>query len=239
MSVKDRVIFVPRGPRGSTGAQGPAGDPSVESARINDAYNVDPPNNAVFVNEIYGNDANTGKGTNTAVATMKQAIDLCRSFGFNYVNVMSDITMDYRIPIDNMTGQIFIRGRNDDNSSVQSRKLIVSDSTNYSTSRPGSFAVNCNMTIRFEGIDLELSTSKGYGLLEVGVAYLQAYFTNFTVTKIGSGSARIIHTGTGSVSARFANYTINPSAEGHIFSGVGAGENPNDQFYYFSNLNSA
>ena len=239
MPVKDRVIFVPRGPRGLTGPQGPAGTASTDTARIDEMLTLDTPNRSIFVDQINGNDANAGTGSGAPVATMQRAIALCRPYGFNYINLISDIDLDYRIPIDNFTGVLFIRGRTDDGAAAQPRKLRVVDSTNYPTSRPGSFVINCNMSVRFEAIDIELATSLGFGLFEVSVAFVQAYFYNGSISRSGNGNAKVFHTGSGSISARFIGVSIDSSAFGSIFVFVGAGENPNDSFNYFSNLTSA
>ena len=239
MPVKDRVIFVPRGPRGLTGPQGPAGTASTDTARIDEMLTLDTPNRSIFVDQINGNDANAGTGSGAPVATMQRAIALCRPYGFNYINLISDIDLDYRIPIDNFTGVLFIRGRTDDGAAAQPRKLRVVDSTNYPTSRPGSFVINCNMSVRFEAIDIELSTSLGYGLFEISVAYVQAFFVNGEISRSGSGSARVFHTGSGSINVRFNNYIIENSAHGFIFTSVPAGNNPNNIYNYFTNLTSA
>jgi len=240
MSVKDRVIFVPRGPRGPQGEQGEAGDGAATLAPlVEELLKLNTSNFSVFVDAINGNDGNAGTNVNIPVATLQRAIELCRPFGFNYVNLISNITFDYRTVIDNFNGVLYIRGRTDDGSSGQPRKLTVINSTNFSNSRPGCLVVNNNMSIRFESIDIELNTSMGYGLLEISVAYVQALLVNCNITKIGSGSAKIFHTGSGSVGARFNSVNIDASAEGHIFSSVAAGQDPNALFNYFSNLTSA
>jgi len=235
MSVKDRVIFVPRGPRGLPGPQGLTGNASTETARIDELENIDPGNRTLYLDAINGNDLNSGYSTGDAVATFQKAISLCRSFGFNYVNILSDVTLDYRIPMDNLNGVLFLRGRNAASTDSQQRKITVIDATNIAN-RPGSFVVNCNMSIRLDSLDVELNTSKGWGIFELTVAYLQYYMINGSLSRLGIGNARLFHTGFGAISARFDNFQLNNNAEGYLFGGVPAGDNPNDQFNYFSNL---
>jgi len=239
MPVKDRVIFVPRGPRGLTGAQGPGGTASTDTGRIDQMHRLDTPNLSIFVDQINGNDANSGASTAYPVATMQRAIELCRPYGFNYINLISDLTLDVRIPIDNFTGVLFIRGRADDGSVAQQRKLTVVDSINYPGSRPGSFVINCSMSLRFEAIDIELATGMGYGMFEVTVAFVQAYFANGNISRTGNGNAKIFHTGSGAISVRFNGMTLDPTSKGYIFASVAAGQNPNDLFNYFTNITTA
>lgn len=238
MSVKDRVIFVPRGPRGLQGPTGPTGDPSTETARIDAMETVDPATHTIYLDAINGNDLNSGVPYTSAVATMQRAVELCRSFGFNYINILSDITLDYRIPIDHLSGTLFLRGRNANSSAAQQRTITVVDATNQST-RPGSFVINCNMSFRFEAIDIELNTSKGFGMFEVSVAYLQFYMISGSLSKIGAGNARLFHTGIGSISANFASFTLDYSALGYLFYSVISGADPNDHYNYFTNISSA
>lgn len=239
MPVKDRVIFVPRGPRGLTGPQGPAGTASTDTARIDEMLSLDTPNSSIFIDQVNGNDANPGTSFGNAVATMQRAIELCRPYGFNYINLISDIDLNVRIPIDNFTGQLFFRGRTNDGAGVEQRKLRVVDSINFPASRPGSFVINCNMSVRFDAIDVELATSMGYGLFEISVAFLQCFFSNGTFVRTGSGAAKLLHTGSGSVSARFNSVSADPSIEGYLFASISAGQNPNDLFNYSTNLSSA
>lgn len=238
MPVKDRVIFVPRGPRGLTGAVGPTGEPSVETARIDEILDVDPGNNSVFVDAINGNDANSGGSVSSSVATFPKAVELCRCFGFNYIYLLSDIVLEHRIPIDHFSGLLFIRGRNGDNSSAQNRKVTVTDAIN-NINRPGNFAINCNMALRVENVDFELATSRGFGVFEVSVAYLQAFLQNVSLTRVGGGAANLLHTGFGSISCRFSNLTLNPGADGYLFSDISPGVDPNSVYNISSNINAA
>ncbi|NNE59183.1 MAG: hypothetical protein HKN36_13840 [Hellea sp.] len=238
MSVKDRVIFVPRGPRGRQGPAGPTGNPSVETARIDDIESVDPGNNAIFVDGVNGNDLNFGSAVTSPVATLQRAITLCRSFGFNYINILSDITLDYRIAIDHLNGVLFLRGRNSDSSAAMQRKITVVDSSNNG-SRPGCFVINSNMSVRLEALDIELNSGKGFGVFEVTVAYLQFYMINGSLSRVGTGNARLFHTGIGSISANFASFTLDYSALGYLFYSVISGADPNDHYNYFTNISSA
>ncbi len=191
---------------------------------------------SIFIDAYNGNDLDIGTAAGP-FKTFKRAIEAFTHNGLNDVYFLSDLVIDEYSSIWRSPGQVRFFGWNSSESKAAKRKLTVK---NADTTHPGGIFTRGGFGFYSSNIDYHLDATTGYGLFNI----------------YSSASAVRIHNGTISASelskidlfyladASFGNFIlsdviIEPSANGHIFNSVGAGEDPNTIQGLTSNITSA
>lgn len=231
MPVKDRVIFVPRGPRGATGEQGPAGDGAAALTPRVDELEDPRGRNLIYWHGINGNDANPG----TLTAPVKSAERVCELLKANIPNLIylqSDVVWDYYFDINNNL-KVQISGGPNSHYAV-----TLTDAIN-STNRKGGIRTDSygTLILLYTKIYLDGQNNSPAFDATIGKWKVRTFSTNFE--KIGSSQGFLFSNLYAGELVTFFQGAVFTNMEGHIFEGVAAMDNPNSKDLVFSNLNSA
>lgn len=233
MAVKDRVIFLPRGPRGLPGPQGVTGDPSVETTRIDKIESLFDKNPNIHLDAINGNDLNSGSVANP-VATFGKALSLCKAGFKNSILLMSDIMVNERHEISKDTNITFVTYSY---STLPKNKISF---VNTPTGVCGGITVEDgnSVGIQFLKTILELDSSDDSG----GVLYAR-FCSRFGVRTWDcevhmtvQNQARLFYSSLGGLFDVLFQVTPFTGVEGFLFSGIDSGDNPNSLWYNRSNI---
>ena len=231
MPVKDRVIFVPRGPRGATGEQGPAGDGAATLTPRLDEMEDPKGRNLIYWDGVNGNDANSGAG-NAHVKTAERVCELLKANVPNQIYLQSDVVWDYYFDVSNNI-KIYVSGGPTTNYS-----LTFTDALN-SSSRKGGVRSEAYGTLIFVYMKIYLDGVRDSPAFEasIGKWKVRSFGTDFE--RLGSAQGSLFsNTYGGEIVTYFqgANFT---NLDGHLFAGVGAQQDPNSKDLLYSNIISA
>lgn len=230
----DQIIVVKSGPPGPTGATGATGATGPDSSDLQDPVGS---KLFLYVDADNGDDSNTGLSYAQRVATWEKVISLMCENKTNEIYVHADMDIDYRTTLYNPPKGLIIQGRNAANTSDESRDLAAITATN-SASRSGGLVIYGFMGLTINDCNVILNTAQGYAVFEIRRGAIHGEISDMTLTRTGAGTCRLFYADTGgAITMKFSSCTL--TAAGYVFSSVSAAADPNDEYYYNTNITSA
>jgi len=231
MTVKDRVIFVPRGPRGLRGETGVQGNSSAETSRIDSIENQS------SINDVYvsagGNDLNEGT-LSLPVRTFDRVFELLKSSTRNRIYLMSDVTCEHNLLLYTVSNVLILKH----SSLANNPKLTIRDAVNHQNTT-GRINIRGPVSMAFQQVDLVIDTTRtGPFLYSNSYGSVNVWFWACTVESLANSNGTLLgNIYAGDIRAYFQSIPM-INMEGKIFHGVAAGVDPNTRFGVATNLTS-
>ena len=212
----------------------PSGMENMQLSGVPDELNAI---DIIYLDYNQGDDANDGSSSSQSIKSLQRFEQLLTIGRRVQLRLLSDLIWDYAIRINYPIAMLEILGRKADNSGYEAKTITVKDSINTSN-LPGCLQMNCISSVYLHSVNVILDTGKGQAFLNYAttLGYLRTF--RVTLSRTGTGSCCLFADGSSFVASRHQTMTIDASAEGYVAKGIGAGENPNDDWRYASNLNA-
>ncbi|MCF6221633.1 MAG: hypothetical protein L3J65_11020 [Robiginitomaculum sp.] len=207
---------------------------NAAAAEINKMYRT----RALYVSSA-GDDANPGTLA-APVKTAQRVVELWEARGILIVNFLTNFIWDWSmVSLASAPDYIKLYGRAADNSYVN-RDVEFVDSVNVAAN-PGNFRSKASTKIASFGIDFVLNTSKAGSIFENGNHGIYDFSTGSVRRNAAStGSATLVGRGfRAPIALSHANFIIDPTAAGYVFTGIAAGADPNTDNLINSSIISA
>lgn len=180
----------------------------------------------LYLDPSNGDDTATGRSISEAVQSVQGLATVLPVGRWAVVFLLGDIEWDWMISLAYPLAKLEFRGLSSDGSAYVTRTIRVRDAQN-APGYSGGLQLRASTSLEFVNIDIQLDSAGSFPFLffDSTIGYLKTY--NMTVTRTGSGSACLFGPSRSFVASFHDNLTIDMSASGFIFDGVGAGADPN------------
>ena len=191
----------------------------------------------VYLDQNVGDDNNDGASSSNPIQSLQRLEEIFPVGRRLQLRLLSDVVWDYAIRISYPVAMLEIMGRNAENTAYENKTITVKDAINLSN-LPGCIQMICLSNVFLRNLNIVLDTAKGQSFINYAstLGYLRTLSINLSRT--GSGSCCLYADGSSFVASRHQSINIDESAKGYVAQGIAAGDNPNDDWRYASNLNA-
>ncbi|MDJ0612789.1 MAG: DUF2793 domain-containing protein [Rhizobiaceae bacterium] len=189
----------------------------------------------IYIDAINGDDANDGYSLSEPIKSfgrLQTQLTVGRKLE---IRLLSDIVADEVVDLSYSLPHLYIRGRTSNDSGGQNRTITVADATNHTT-HSGGFIFQAFASIFLNRVDVELATSRSYAFFDFvsSMGFLRT--RNMNLTRTGTGDCCLFGNPDSYVPNSHFSLNVSSAAKGFVAEGVGATDNPNDDWRYPSNL---
>lgn len=192
----------------------------------------------VYVDAINGDDANDGT-KDSPIQTWEKMLSFARVGRRFEVELMSDIVADHLVLWRTPPSAIRFTGRDVDGVTLSQRKMTFVDAANFPdpSSYSGGLYSFTDMNVETSNVSFEMAGTRTFSPVFVRSGHLSLKAATGLITRTGTGAP--LFNVTGSAHFQVTNVGIDPSASGHVVTGVAAGGDPNAYPGYSANFDQA